>query len=78
MAGQGGVVGAFPGACTCISMEECGGCNTAESKLAYKVRLGLEAPSQGVDKRVRQRAANTAKAQQGGEPLVVDGAGAGL
>ena len=59
-------------------LEECGGCNTDESKLAYKVRLGLEAPSQGVDKRVRQRAANTAKAQQGGEPLVVDGAGAGL
>ena len=49
---------------------ECGGCNTAESKLAYKVRLGLEAPSQGVDKRVRQRAANTAKVQQGGGPLV--------
>ena len=56
---------------------ECGGCNTAESKLAYKVRLGLAAPSQGVDKRVRQRAADSAKARQGGEPLVDGPGGAG-
>ena len=53
--------------------EECGGCSTAESKLGYKVRLGLEAPSQGVDKRVRQRAAKASD----GEPLV-SGAGVDL
>ena len=39
--------------------EECGACSTAESKMGYKVRLGIESPSQGVDQRVRQRAAKT-------------------